>query len=158
DLLSKLNGLDDDELRRELNKPRPSMPYVAIPWKLLSGKRIYRDEWASLFVQATKDAVKVGMMCYGVPPQVVDAFGARYDSGRGAVTEVEQKALEWIRNQGAKPEDRDAIIRRFGTPAQYTVAFKSVLLEVHRSVKPAPLHKTEQRFADLSVSIAFFRG
>jgi len=137
----RLALLDDDLIRRDLNRPeegfldRTPVVYFKIGWKAISGERVYPDEWARVVIQGLKDAATLASMgaSAAVVP-ILEGFKVGLEAGDEAVQQARAELLARIRQGGGEQVSAADLRRAIMSPQGMAKAFVLILQGVQQSI------------------------
>jgi serine/threonine protein kinase len=137
----RLALLDDDLIRRELNRPeegfldRTPVVYFKIGWKAISGERIYPDEWARVVIQGLKDAATLASMgaSAAVVP-ILEGFKIGLEAGDEAVQQARAELLARIKRAGGEQVTPAELRRAIRSPEGMVKAYVLIWQGVQQSI------------------------
>ncbi len=158
---SRLAALDDDLIRHELNAAPPGflektpVVYLKMGWKVLSGDRVYPDEWAQVFIQGLKDAAMIASSGASTTiAPMIEGFRTGLEFGSDVVIEARSALLEKLRRTGNERVTREELNKAFPEPEHLVHSFMAILGGLKKSIDS----QRNQRVFDTRYVRQFFRS
>ena len=137
----RLAGYDDDLIRRDLTAAPPGfldktpVVYLKIGWKVVSGERVYPDEWARVAIQGLKDAATLASMgASAAMVPVIEGFKTGLEAGDDAAQEARIQLLNKLKQVGSEQITAGEMQESFSSPSEVVDLFLRILQAVQKNI------------------------